>query len=60
MNPITLLTQAMKVFMAKTMYSAKKAKDILVKKQKVKNAAQDISSKTCNSSSNPITTNETK
>lgn len=35
MASVSLLTQAMKVFIAQTVYSAKKAKDAVIKNQKL-------------------------
>jgi hypothetical protein len=39
---IPLLTQAIKVFLAETMYSAKKAKEMLTKKQKAMNITKEV------------------
>ena len=52
MNKPILLNQAMKVFMADIMYSAKKVKDALVKK--ITNEVKEVHSKETNKHINDI------
>lgn len=47
MASITLLTQAMKVFIAETVYSAKKAREALLKKQKNNSDAEALYREKC-------------